>query len=194
MEFVATAWACLGQGWTPGIGDPTWQGWVTVAAYLAALTLALAVALRPGTGGRGFWIMLVPLLAFLAVNKQLDLQTALTATGRCMAQAQGWYEKRRPVQLTFIAGLLVLTVTVVALLALALRHSLRRNGLALLGLAVLGAFVLVRAVGFHGVDLLIGRDLGGLRFNFLFETAGLVLIALNALILLSPRAPSAIRG
>lgn len=188
MGSAATAWACLGQGWQPGIGDPGPSGWLTVAAYLACCGLAWAVAARrPHVAGRRFWMLLVPLLAFLAVNKQLDLQTALTATGRCMAQAQGWYDSRAQVQLAFIAGLLAMGALVIAGLAVTLRRSLRRNGLALAGLVVLAAFVLVRAVGFHHVDLLINRDFGGIRSNFLFETAGLALIALNALMLLSPR-------
>jgi len=189
MGSAAAIWSCLGQDWQPGIGDPGLQGWLTVGAYLAACALAMAVALRqPGVAGRGFWAMLVPLLAFLALNKQLDLQTALTAAGRCMAHAQGWYEDRRQVQLAFIAGLVAVALLAVGGLALGLRGSLRRNGLALAGLAVLSAFVLVRAVGFHHVDLLISRDLGGVRFNFLLETGGLGMIALNALILLRPRA------
>jgi hypothetical protein len=70
--------------------------------------LALRVTLRnpPGTA-RGLWLTLVPLLGFLAINKQLDLQTALTATGRCMAQAEGWYDNRALVQIGFIAGLML---------------------------------------------------------------------------------------
>jgi len=35
-------------------------------------------------------------MGFLAVNKQLDLQSFLTALGRCDARLQGWYETRRP--------------------------------------------------------------------------------------------------
>ncbi|WP_134726261.1 hypothetical protein [Paracoccus luteus] len=188
MGSAATVWSCLGQGWQPGIGDPGLTGWLTVAAYLASCALAWRVAARrPRVAGRGFWLLLVALMGFLALNKQLDLQTALTATGRCMAHAQGWYENRAQVQLAFIAGLVALAVLVVGGLALTLRGSLRQNGLALAGLVVVSAFVLVRAVGFHHVDLLINRDFGGVRSNFLFETAGLALIALNALILLKPR-------
>jgi hypothetical protein len=54
---------------------------------------------------------------------------------------------------------------------------------------VLSAFVLVRAVGFHHVDRLISMDLGRLRYNFLFENAGLALIALNGAWLLRGPGP-----
>ena len=59
-----------------------------------------------------------------------------------------------------------------------------KNGLALIGLAVLCGFVLVRAVGFHHVDMLLSMDFANFQFNFWFENAGLLLIAINALMLL----------
>ena len=34
--------------------------------------------------------MLFVVLMFLTINKQLDLQSALTALARCMAKVQGW--------------------------------------------------------------------------------------------------------
>jgi hypothetical protein len=38
----------------------------------------------------------------LGINKQLDLQTALTEFGRVLADNQGWYDKRQVVQVWFI--------------------------------------------------------------------------------------------
>ncbi|MDB5657901.1 MAG: isopropylmalate isomerase large subunit [Cypionkella sp.] len=49
-------------------------------------------------------------MLILAVNKQLDLQSALAATGRCIAQFQGWYRARRDVQHHVIEVLLVAIV------------------------------------------------------------------------------------
>ena len=83
------------------------------------------------------------------------------------------------------AGLVILGVLIALVWASrALRGQMRRNGLALLGLAVLCGFVLVRAVGFHHVDRLISTDFANIKFNFWFENAGLVLIAINAVWLL----------
>ncbi|KGJ02588.1 hypothetical protein SAMN04487972_10998 [Paracoccus halophilus] len=177
--------ACIARDWTPRIGDPEITGWVTVIAYLVCLALAVQVLRRrPEGAARGLWLAIAGLTAFLGLNKQLDLQTALTATGRCMAHAQGWYEQRYVVQLAFIAGL-VLGVAITLIWARKrLRGQMRRNGLALSGVTVLCGFVLVRAVGFHGVDSLISMDFANIEFNFWFENAGLVLIAINAIWLL----------
>ncbi len=177
--------ACIARDWTPQIGDPEITGWLTVLSYLVCLFLAVKVLRRrPAGAARGLWLAIAGLMAFLALNKQLDLQTALTATGRCMARAQGWYDNRYLVQLAFIAGLVLGVVLALIWATKAVRGHMRRNGLALLGLAVLCGFVLVRAVGFHHVDMLISMDFANLKFNFWFENAGLVLIAINALLLL----------
>ena len=52
---------------------------------------------------------------------------------------------------------------------------------------VLAGFVMVRAIGFHHVDALIGQRHLGVSANFVFENAGLVLIALNAAAILMRR-------
>ncbi|MFT4014136.1 MAG: hypothetical protein QM682_12185 [Paracoccus sp. (in: a-proteobacteria)] len=173
--------SCMGHGWTPVIGDPEITGWLTVISYGLCFVLATAVLLRRPVGAAlGLWLAITLLMAFLGVNKQLDLQTALTATGRCVAHTQGWYDDRAWVQLSFIA-LLVATVVLALCMALRqLRGRLRRNGLALLGLTVLCGFVLARAVGFHDVDSLISMNFANVKFNFWFENSGLVLIAVNA--------------
>jgi len=44
-----------------------------------------------------------PAFLALGINKQLDLQTALTEAGRVLARYQGWYEQRQFVQLVVIA-------------------------------------------------------------------------------------------
>lgn len=176
---------CISRDWSPTIGDPEITGWLTVISYVICLALAvLVLRRRPEGAARGLWGAIAGIVAFLAVNKQIDLQTALTATGRCLSHAQGWYEQRWVVQIAFI--LLFALAVLLALTAAfrSLRGQLRWNGLALVGLAVLCGFVLVRAVGFHHIDYLINRDFANIEFNFLFENAGLLLIDLNALLLL----------
>ncbi|QFQ86195.1 hypothetical protein F8A10_01435 [Paracoccus kondratievae] len=177
--------ACIARDWTPKIGDPGFTGWLTVLSYLVCLWLAvLVLRRRPAGAARKLWLVIAGLMAFLALNKQLDLQTALTAAGRCVARAQGWYDSRYIVQLAFIAGLVLGAVLALIWATKALRGHMSHNRLALLGLAVLCCFVLVRAAGFHHVDRLISADFADIKFNFWLENAGLVLIALNALMLL----------
>lgn len=176
---------CVAGAWQPRIGDPNATGWLTVMAYLLCFVLAVQVWRRlKARPGRGFWVLIAVLMLLLGINKQLDLQSALTALGRCMAQAQGWYDVRRPVQILFIAGLLIVMLLAFRAGLRAMRGQLRQNGVAFLGLVVLCAFVAVRAVGFHLVDGLIGQQVLGIPANYLFENAGLLLIALNAIALL----------
>ena len=76
---------CIPTYWQPGIGDPSLAGWLTVLLYvlvgLLAFRVAGRVAFPVATRGRerSFWIIVGCLMLCLAVNKQLDLQSALTA-------------------------------------------------------------------------------------------------------------------
>lgn len=170
---------CIAQQWSPTIGDPTVMGWITVAAYALAGYLCLSAARR--TPDSRFWLFLSLVLFCLAVNKQLDLQSALTAAGRCTARMQGWYQNRHAVQLVFILGLLATSVTIMLAAVIRLRHALGRIGLALAGFGLVLTYVAVRAVGFHHVDRLIGLSIGGARLNWILELSGLCLILANAL-------------
>ncbi|MBK4218117.1 isopropylmalate isomerase [Paracoccus caeni] len=178
---------CVTEYWRPVIGDPGWQGWSTVLLYLLTSILAFRVTLLAPfpTASRGrerlFWLLIAVLMAALAVNKQLDLQSALTALGRCLARAQGWYNDRRYVQLAFLivlAGMAL--VFLLAMLAL-MRHSLRRSAVPALGLAFTCGFVLMRAVGFHHFDRILGMPVVGLRANTALEWTGPLLIMGSAL-------------
>lgn len=184
---LAKITACVANRWAPQIGDPNVAGWLTVLAYLACAVLGHLVLRKRrdlSARARRFWLLLTGVMLFLAVNKQLDLQSALTATGRCIAHAQHWYDERRVFQRHFIEGLVLLVCALMVFGLYLLRADLRKNGLALLGLAVVGGFVAVRAVGFHHFDTLINKSLFTLRVNVVFELTGLVLIAINAFALL----------
>lgn len=171
---------CIAQQWSPTIGDPTVMGWITVAAYAVTGWFCLCAA-RAGPQDARFWVLLSLALFGLALNKQLDLQSALTAAGRCMARMQGWYEYRHAVQLAFILGLLASSLTVMLVIFISLRQALGRIGLALLGTGLLVTFIAVRAAGFHHIDRLIGVTVAGARVNWILELSGLALILGNAL-------------
>jgi hypothetical protein len=190
MSFLADLQSCALARWSPGIGDPTAMGWGTVMVYLAAAAVAFVVASRaPFPAGsrrreRLFWALLAAVLLALAVNKQLDLQSYVTALGRCAAQHQGWYDRRRFVQEMVILGLLVVMVLLAVGLWRMMRGTLARSGAALAGLILVLGFVAIRAVGFHHVDALIRLDVLDMRLNWLFELTGPVLIGLAGLWLL----------
>ncbi len=177
---------CVSARWSPQIGDPSVMGWVTVVAYLCASAFSMA-ALRADRFPdatrrieRGFWLATTIALAMLAINKQLDLQSALTAAGRCAAQLGGWYKDRRIVQTGFIAALLLGVATTGVLALATLRPALSRLWLAIFGMGWLASFVLVRAVGFHHVDALIGVSIAGWRMNWVMELGGIALVSAGA--------------
>jgi len=176
--------------WSPGIGDPTVLGWVTVAAYLVAAWLCYRAA---GTSSEGLgdagtstrrerilWILFAGSLLLLGLNKQLDLQSALTEALRIVSRNQGWYESRREYQLAFVEVLALAAVAGFgALVAFTWRLS-RSIKLAGLGLGFLGAFVLVRAASFHHADQLLGTRVLGLKARWLLELGGIAIAALGA--------------
>jgi hypothetical protein len=171
--------------WTPEIGDPTFLGWFTVVAYFGAAYLTGCAARRvqsPGPRARLqlVWFGLTWTLILLGLNKQLDLQSLLTITGKNMAMEQGWYAERQDVQFWFIATIVASSVLGGAALAWWLRRELRAVRLAALGAVFIVAFALMRAASFQHVDLLLSKASGGLRMNWLLELSGIGCIALSA--------------
>ena len=120
-------------------------------------------------------------MAFLGVNKELDLQTLMTVIGRCHAQLNGWYDERQAVQRGFIRTMAVSAFLLALGIIWFLRASLRRNILAVVGLAFGLGFVVIRAAGVRDVDKLISTEVMSIRVNWILELSGLVLILLNAL-------------
>lgn len=175
---------CVFARWSPQIGDPTIIGWLTVVSYFIVSVLSGLVFYRQSGKHGIFWLFLSALLFALAINKQLDLQSVLTAVGRCVAQAQGWYAERRSFQLRFIISLIVTSLLVALLLFWVMRRELRKTWLALAGIALLITFIAIRAVGFHHFDQFIGYKIGNIRVNWVFEIGGIVMIGANALYLL----------
>lgn len=198
-------------GWSPRIGDPSFMGWLTVAAYFAA-AIACGFAARaewrldaggrtvhpifwkiddiriaPKTGARspgrraGFWWLLLLAMLVLGINKQLDLQSLLTAIGRRLAHEQGWYQDRQVVQRAFIVGVAIMGAGGIALLAVLFRSVLLRRPLAAIGLVFLYVFVLIRAASFHHVDAFLKDEFLGIRMNWLLELGGITCVLASAL-------------
>ena len=174
--------------WSPGIGDPTPMGWLTVGCYLLSAWLCYRVTVVDGglhegrhSGERWLWYALAWGLVFLGINKQLDLQSAMTEIGRLIAVYQGWYETRREMQAWFVAivGSMALVVSLL-LLAITRRMPLSTRT-TLLGCLLLLAFVVIRAASFHHFDLLINHVEAGVRMNWALEIGSILIICLGAL-------------
>ncbi len=198
-----------GFDWRPTIGDPSVMGWLTVALYVVASWLCLSAfraekrgpprplletvsaLLRvvrkhfphPPTPAKRalIWLGLAVALAFLAINKQLDLQTLLTEVGRFLAHRDGWYGQRRELQALFIIAVAGISVTTLLFLFWVTRGQLRDLRLPLYGFCFIVAFVLVRASSFHKFDRLIGWSFIGVRMNWVLELSGIVLVIGGAL-------------
>ena len=187
MDRVSAALDCAFDSWSPGIGDPSAIGWLTVLVYAFAAWRAAvarrALADAPFEAGwteRAFWSVAALLLAFLCVNKQLDLQSLVTAIGRCDAKQAGWYDVRRVYQREFILALAAVAAGAALLGAIGLRRALGRNAVALVGFGLLAGFVMVRAVGFHHFEAALSRELMGISANGAMELGALALVVLGA--------------
>ena len=166
--------------WTPGIGDPTAAGWITVFLYLCTSLSCWTVARRIWQEAREsqFWRTVAVSFLALGINKQLDLQTALTEIGRVLAHWQGWYEQRQLVQIAFIIFVAVTCVVAVMLLFLWVHHAPASTLLALFGTIMVIGYVLVRAASFHHIDRFIAGAIIGLRWNWLLEIGGIAVVLL----------------
>lgn len=180
-------------GWSPGIGDPTYLGWFAFCAYFLTAILCLLAykhcqqRLNTETGNnylsvsRWLWLGLFLAFLFLGINKQLDLQSLLTAFGRNLARQQGWYAERRKYQAIFIVALALASVIMLLTLAFMFRLVGKAERFALMGAVVVLILVLVRAASFHHMDVYIyGRQLG-MKINLILEWIGIAIVSCAAL-------------
>jgi hypothetical protein len=172
--------------WHLEIGDSSLLGWLTTAAYALAAITAFAAARRAGRapglagGSRLIWLLVTALMAFLCLNKQLDLQSLFTDIGRMIASKEGWYSERREFQKWFVLGLLAAS-SLGTLFAILRFHSFWKNHLLLTsGLIFLLIFIVVRAVSFHHFDAFFGTRLENVKTNEFLELGGIALIWLAA--------------
>jgi hypothetical protein len=167
-------------GWSPGIGDPTVYGWVTVAAYALGAACCWWASERAPRRERRFWWFLSVIMAFLCINKQLDLQSLFTDFARFEAKTQGWYGVRHRYQVEFIVAMTLATIMTLGLLLLFARRASAAVRGAMCGLAFLLLFILVRASSFNKVDWFINLRMAGFRANHLMELGGIALVTIFA--------------
>jgi len=165
--------------WSPGIGDPTIGGWVTVVLYFLAVvttwkTTNIVQARERFVAEESYtWRTISIMFCALGINKQLDLQTAMTDLGRIIANHQGWYNERQTVQIWFIVGVATVCVLITCVLLTLSRRAPPPTWLALVGTATVLAFVLIRAASFHHIDRFLGATILGLRWNWVLEMGGI---------------------
>ncbi|MES9899561.1 MAG: hypothetical protein ABW148_11125 [Sedimenticola sp.] len=172
------------------------MGWVTVAAYFFTAALAFKLYLSAGhiffedvvVKQKRFWLVIGLIMLFLGVNKQLDLQSFLTAFGKYYAHRDGWYQQRRVVQVAVIIGILLTISLMVAVFFYYMKVVLEDNWLAVAGLCFLLVFIIVRATSFHHMDVLINTYISGVRMNLVLELSGILCVTYSAFLILLRRA------
>ena len=194
--------------WHPGIGDPSWTGWLTVGAYALAATLAwLAFRSCWSEAARhqrthpheaanerrlaAFWLVACLTVSVLGINKQLDLQSLLTQTLRETAHLHGWYEERRRYQAVFVVAIAGAGVLGVGTMGWVLRRVLARVWMGVLGLGWITSFVVIRAASFHHVDTFL-RSISHAG-NVAFELSGIAMVAAGARRVIHSRTENRVR-
>ena len=185
--------------WRPRIGDASFMGWLTVAAYGLTAILCLVAAFKQNAEAGGskasgiagaedkrarlqhrLWLGIAVLMALLCLNKQLDLQSLLTNIGRIVAKQGGWYDERRTVQFWFVVAIALAGIAAIAFLLWKTRSIFRGRTLLLFGLSMLLLFVVMRAVSYHQVGVFLGKQILGLKLNWILELGSIALVAVSA--------------
>ena len=167
--------------WRPGIGDPTFMGWFTVAAYALAAFLAWRAWQKPAAGKRNkLWLGVAILMALLCLNKQLDLQSLFTDIGRMIARDGNWYNDRRRFQKWFVYAVIAGAGLFACGFALRNRAFVVSHKLLSAGILFLLTFIVVRAISFHHVDSFLKTRIAGMKWNWILELTGIFLIAAAA--------------
>jgi len=178
-----------GHPW-PGIGDPTFTGWLITAAYLMSSVVCGIYAwctdrsspVEQSRYHRLFWWGLCVVMLIMGINKQLDLQCLFIDVVKKMALSQGWYSQRRIFQMLFAACIAITGLILLAWLGWKLKWLWRQYGLALLGILLLITFVFLRVAPVHYMAKYPGWP-SVMRFiNSILELTGIGLIGISALL------------
>ena len=156
------------------------MGWLTVVLYAIGTWQSYRVATLPSARLRSsegllWWVFVYGLLA-LGINKQLDLQSALTEIGRMLATQYGWYEQRHLVQTFFIYCVAIFATSATIFMLYFARKAPLATIFALIGSIFLLAFVFIRAASFHHFDIFIHSAILGVKVNWIMEMGGISII------------------
>lgn len=143
--------------WRPGFNDSELLGWITFAAYGVATVLCIRAA-RSGDGSptasesKGAWFLFAMALGFLGLNLQLDLHAFLFQWARQIAETQGWYEKRRTIQRTFIVIFSGSLAVGIVFACRRFQGFVKTQKLAVAGAVLIVAYVIIRNAAFNHID------------------------------------------
>ena len=126
------------------------------------------------------WKTIALVFVALAVFRLINLQSLLPESGRLAATSEGWYMERRLPQFAFIVALAMAAILVALRLFVRARRGPIPTWLALIGITLFLAYIVIRSVSLHQVDLVINRRAFGLSVNTMLEIGGIALIFLTS--------------
>ena len=129
------------------------------------------------------WLVGAVLLFLLAINKLFSLRMQFENGIRALAKAEGWYDRRQPMQ--FVVAIVlpsVLALLTAAFLATKARSFVRRHPLALAGWVLLLLYLALRQTQEWKPVLPWLSAIRYYDWRLLLEMAGLLLVILGALI------------
>ncbi len=180
--------SCAANRWELRAGDPTLIGWLITLAYFMLNFSIVKLLFNISSSNiydrrrfTAFWIIILLIYLFFGLNKQLDLQTFLTATGRCVSKLQGWYEERRAFQFNLIMAGLAATAMFMLGFLYFFRTIIGQSLLALLGVSCSMVFVVLRAASIHHVDQLFRIEFFNVKAHAIIEMTGIVLVFVNVI-------------
>lgn len=190
MDFLDVFFTAV--DWYPTIGDPSFMGWFTVFVYFVTFILSLKVILvskyifiEQEKVQKQFWVIISCVMFLLCINKQLDLQSLFTASGRYILREYGFYDYKHTLQVLFITSIFLIGFVMSLFIIKKLYQVLKKEILAIVGIVFLLMFIFIRASSFHNMDSLIGYSLLGFKMNWILELTGIILVFINGILLLT---------
>lgn len=124
------------------------------------------------------WRFISLFFFILGMNKQLDLQSGMTELGRMVAYSEGWYERRQAVQVYFVIGVAAACVATIPAFIYCIRKSPVQMWIASVGSTFVLGYVLIRAASFHNLDSFFRSRFFGLKWYWILEMAGILIVLL----------------
>ncbi len=176
--------------WSFESHDPAWA-WFIVGMYSIAALLCLRAlfcsqrslfpkSIRKKCGI--FWGILFAVMLFLACNKQLDMQTYITAVAREVAHAQGWYDQRRAIQKEVIIVLGLIAFLFLSYLIYMIYNLPSSYKISMVGALFTFTFIGMRASSFHHLDHYVAQTIYGVKLHILIEICGSLIVSIGALL------------
>jgi len=161
-------------GWSPRILDPSLPHWLLTLTFLVGAVSSIAAQRRARAHGDSepgrFWMLLGIGYLLLAIDRQLDIDEVLQATGRIAISSLQAYGGRREIQVVVLAVCSLFGLIGMWFVRRQLRRASGRPWLGLIGFSIPATVFLLHTLSLHQVDQLLytfGR--GGL---YAVEAAG----------------------